>query len=109
MKTNPKKLDMGMQISMDKKQHDELIESLKNIENKLDILIGIQKTIAPKPKIGQEENKVLKLCDKRNTIEDISVKTGKSANNVKVILSHLKDKGLIISTDRDNRVVYDKI
>jgi len=92
-----------------KDQYGELLQSLKNIEEKIDILISLQKRSAPKVTIGKEESKVLKLCDKKHTIDDIVRETGKKENNVKVILSHLKDKGLIRSVEIKGIIVYERI
>jgi biotin operon repressor len=94
---------------MDKKQFDELMKSLKGIEERLEILLSIQKATMPKPSIGKEEKKVLKLCDKKHTAEEIAKETGKTENNVNVILSRLRDKGLIKSVDIKGRTVYEKI
>jgi len=94
---------------MDKKQFDELMKSLKGIDDKLEILINVQKATMPKPSIGKEEGKVLKLCDKKHTAEEIAKETGKTENNVNVILSRLKDKGLIKSAEIKGRTVYEKI
>lgn len=42
---------------MDKKQFDELMKSVKAIEDKLEILLNIHKATMPKPSIGKEERK----------------------------------------------------
>lgn len=94
---------------MDKKQFDELMKSLKGIEERLAILLSIQKATMPKPSIGKEEKKVLKLCDKKHTAEEIAKETGKTENNVNVILSRLRDKGLVKSVDIKGRTVYERI
>jgi hypothetical protein len=94
---------------MSKKQFEELLKSLKSIEDKLEIIIKLQKTILPKPSLGKEEKKVLKLCDRKHTIDDIVRETGKTENNVKVILSRLRDKGLIRSVEIKSKLVYEKI
>jgi transcription initiation factor IIE alpha subunit len=94
---------------MSKKQFEELLKSLKGIEDKMEILINLQKTILPKPSLGEEEKKVLKLCDRKHTIDDIVRETGKSENNVNVILSRLRDKRLMRSVEIKNRLVYEKI
>lgn len=94
---------------MDKKQFEALMKSLKNIENKLDIIIRIQKMASSKPKIGPEEKKILKLCDKKHTIAEIITETKKSKNNVKSTLSHLRKKTLIRSVKVNKRLVYEKI
>jgi len=94
---------------MSKEQFKELLKSLKGIEDKLEILINLQKMTLPKPSLGKEERKVLKLCDRKHTIDDIVRETGKSKNNVNVILSRLRDKGVIRSVEVKNRLVYEKI
>jgi len=94
---------------MDKKQFDEVMKSLKGIEDRLEILISVQKATMPKPSIGKEERKVLKLCDKKHTVEEIAKETGKTENNVKVILSRLRDKILVKSVETKGRMVYERI
>jgi transcription initiation factor IIE alpha subunit len=94
---------------MGKKQFDELLKSVKAIEGKLEILLNIHKATMPKPSIGKGERKVLKLCDKKHIAEEIAKETGKTENNVNVILSRLRDKGLIKSVDIKGRTVYEKI
>jgi biotin operon repressor len=94
---------------MSKKQVEELLKSLKGIEEKLEILISLHKATMPKPIIGREEKKVLILCDRKHTEEEIAKETGKTENNVNVMLSHLRDKGLIKSVEIKGRTVYEKI
>jgi len=94
---------------MEKSQFAELINTIKRLERKLDILISIVKTMAPKPTIGTEEKGILTLCNAKNSIDDMVQKTNKSRNNIRVILSHLKSKGLIKSIKIKNKLVYVKI
>jgi DNA-binding transcriptional ArsR family regulator len=94
---------------MEKKQFDELMKSLKDIQDRLDIIISVQKATMPKPKITVEEKKILKLCDKKHTAEEIATATNKTENNVNVTLSRLRDKGLIRSVEIKDRTVYEKI
>ena len=101
--------DKRVKKMMSKKQFNDLMKSLKNIENKLEIIIRMQKSILPKPNIGEEEEKILKLCDKKHTIEDIINSTGKSKTNVETILSRLRKKALIQSIQMKGRQVYEKI
>lgn len=91
------------------KLFEEMLKSLKRIEEKLEILINLQKVAMPKPKVTTEEKKILKLCDKKHTAEEIAKGTGKTENNVNVILSRLRDKGLIKSVEIKGRTVYEKI
>jgi len=76
---------------MEKKQFDSLAASLNSINEKLDILINLQKQTLPKPNIGGEEKKVLQFCDKKHTNADIVTLTHKTKTNVDSILSHLRD------------------
>lgn len=94
----------------DAKRFEKLMRSLKSIEAKLDILITLQKAITPKPSVGKEEKKILKLCDKKHTIDDIVKETGKTRTNVQSILSILRKKALIRSAkSKDKKTVYERI
>lgn len=97
------------ETSLNKGQFEELKKSLKGIDEKLEILIILQKRILPAQNVGKEEQKVLDLCDRKHTIDNIVKETGKSENNVNVILSHLRDKGLLRSVEIKDKVVYEKI
>jgi len=94
---------------MEEKQFETLAASLKSIDEKLDILINLQKRALPKPKITKEEKKVLQLCDKKHTVTDIASATNKTKSNVGFILSQLRDKGVIRSTEVQGNIVYEKI
>jgi len=100
---------MSKEIKINKKQFDRLLKSLKSIESKLETLIILQKAVTPKPKLGDEQKKILQLCDKKHTIEDIAKETGKTTNNVKSTLSKLRKKGLIKSVKLKDKVVYERI
>jgi Fic family protein len=91
------------------KEHQEIVRLLKSIEEKLDTLVNFQRTMMPKPKLGKEERKVLKLCDRKNTIAEIATKTGKTNNNVNFMLTQLRRKGVIRSVKIRNRTVYERI
>ena len=94
---------------MNEKQFKELMNSLKSIEAKLNILVNLLKVSMPKPKITSEERKILRLCDKKHTIDDMMKETGKTRTNVRFILSQLRKKGLIISVRLKDKLVYGKI
>jgi hypothetical protein len=94
---------------MSSKQFREMITLLGSIDEKLDTLVNFQRTVMPKPKLGKEEKKILRLCDRKNTIADMATKTGKTENNMKVKLTQLRRKGLIRSVKIKNRLVYEKI
>ena len=94
---------------MNKKQFSELMKSLKSIEAKLDILITLQKAVTPKPKVGKEEKKILKFCDRKHTIDDIVKETGKKHSNVRATLSNLRKKALIRSVKTKDKFVYERI
>ena len=88
----------------------KIVHSLKTIERRLDILIALQKRVTPMPSIGEEENKILNLCNMKNTIDDIMEKTGKRRSNIKNVLFHLRNKGLIVSARaKDKKTVYERI
>jgi DNA-binding MarR family transcriptional regulator len=94
---------------MNDSQFEHFANSLKRLENKLDILITLQKSSVKRPEVSGEEKNILKLCNGKHTIQDIANKTNKTINNVKVTLAHLKKKGLIISTKIKNKLVYVKL
>jgi len=100
---------MSKEIKISKKQFDRLLKSLESIESKLETLIILQKAVMPKPKLGAEQKKILELCDKKHTIEDIVKETGKTKGNVKSVLSKLRKKGLIRSVKLKDKVVYERI
>lgn len=90
-------------------QFNKLMASLKSLESKLDILVRLQKASLPKPNITKAERSVLKLCDKKHTVEDIVKETGKSKSSVENLLSQLRKKGQIITVRSKDKVVYGKI
>lgn len=94
---------------MNETQFLELMNLLKNIEMKLNVLVKLLKVTIPKPKITPEEKKILKLCDKKNTIDNMVKETGKTRTNVSFILSQLRSKGLIESTKIKDKLVYRRI
>jgi predicted transcriptional regulator len=94
---------------MDKDQFKRHMKALKSIDSKLDVLVRLQKLNMPKQKIGAEEKKILKLCDRKHTIEDIVKEIGKTENNVKVVLTNLRKKVLIRSVKLKGKLVYERI
>jgi len=94
---------------MSKDQFKDMLKSLKNIEEKLEILINLQKATMPKPNIGKAEKAILKLCDKKHTIEEMAKETGKAENNVRATLSNLRAKGLVRTVELIDRVVFERI
>lgn len=94
---------------MDDSQFKNLINAIKRLENKLDILISLQKLSIKRPEVSGEEKTILKLCNGKHTIQDMVNKTNKTTNNVRVTLAHLKKKGLLKSTKIKNRLVYVRI
>lgn len=91
------------------KQFKELLKSIRNIESKLDVLVSLQKASAPKPKIGKEEQRILKLCDKKHTIADMIQETQKKEGTINATLNHLKAKGLMQTVKVDDKIVYERI
>jgi len=94
---------------MEDKQFKQLLEIIKNIDGKLSILISLQKSSVKPAKLGTEEKAILKLCNGKNTIEDMAKICKKTKNNIKVTMSHLKKKGMIRSTKNNKKLVYVKI
>lgn len=92
-----------------KEQFNKLMKSLKSIESKLDVLVRLQRASMPKPKTTPEEKKILKLCNRKHTIKDITKKTGKTETNVNKILSMLRKKALIKSVKLKDKLVYERI
>jgi len=93
----------------DKQQFKEMMKSLKNIENKLDVLVRLQRAVMPKPKLSPTQKTILKLCDKKHTIEDMMKETGKTATHVGKLLSVLRKKALIKSVKSKDKLVYERI
>lgn len=87
----------------------EILKSLKNIEKKLDVMIKIQKSMAPEPKLGADEKKILKYCNSKYTINEIVEKTQKTKGSVEVVLSNLRSKGIIKSVKIKGKIVYSKV
>ncbi len=87
----------------------DLIDILESIDDKLNVIIVLQKANMPKPKIGVEESKILKLCDRQHTIDDMVRATGKAEGTVKATLSHLRDKALILTLRMKDKTVYERI
>lgn len=94
---------------MESKQFKELLSSLKKIEEKLDLLVKLTKASLPKPNVTPEESKILKLCNQKHTIIDIAKETGKSENNVSVLLTSLRNEGIISTVKVKGRLVYRRI
>ena len=96
-------------MSKGNKQLRELTDLLRSIDDKLDTLVNFQRTLMPKPRLAAEEKKVLKLCDRKNTIAEIAAKTEKTSNNANFLLTQLRRKGVIRSVKVKDRTVYEKI
>jgi len=85
-------------------ESSEIIKLLKSIDGKLDSLITLTRLIAPKQKPTTEEKKILELCNRKNTVSDMTKKTNKKKHTVEVLLSSLRSKGIIksiTSTEKD--------
>lgn len=93
---------------MEEQQYKTLVKLLSSIDSKLTILVNLQKTTIKTPDLGKEKKAILKLCNGKNTIEDMAKTSNKIKNNIKVTLSHLKKKGLIRSAKINKKTVYVK-
>ena len=94
---------------MNESQFQKCVSILKGIDDKLSILISLQKSLITPPSLGNEEKTVLKLCNGKNSVEDMMKIANKKRNNIEVTLSHLKKKGIIKSTKINDKHVYVKI
>ncbi len=85
----------------------ELLEELKDLL----VFINQEKIQEQKKKLIQKnsvEAIIYDLCDEENTISDMVEKSGKKNDNVKKVLSNLRQKGLIKTTKKDTKTVYKK-
>ena len=94
---------------MENDLNKQMLNSLKSIDAKLSILISLQKSSGKPVTLGNEEKVILKLCNNKNSVEDMTKITNKTRKNIEVTLSHLKKKGLIRSTKTNKKMVYVKI
>jgi len=78
-------------------KESETVKLLRSIDNKLDSLITLTRLIAPKQKPTKEEQKILELCNRKNTVADMVKKIQKKRNAIEVTLSSLRGKGIIKS------------
>lgn len=98
-----------IKMTSDRERFRQLMDVLKSIEKKLDILIKVSRVSMPKPTIGPEEKKILLLCDRKHTIEDMVAETEKKSGNVRKILTQLRKKGLIVSLKSGGKTVFERI
>ena len=96
-------------IKLEKNQFQDLINVLKSMDKKLNILIAIQKASSPTPKLPPIEEEILKLCNSKNTIKDMMEKAEKNKNQIEITLSRLRSKGMIKSVTVKEKLVYKKI
>jgi len=89
-------------------QFKQLLKILKDINQNLSILVSLQKYTSKPPKLGSEENTVLKLCNGKNNATEMAKITDKSKHNIEVVLGGLRKKGLIKSTKINRKTVYVK-
>lgn len=94
---------------MEEKQFKALTKVLNSIDSKLSILINLQKSTIKTPDLGKEEKIILKLCNGKNTIENMVKVCNKTKNNIKVTMNHLKKKGMVKSAKINKKIVYVKI
>jgi len=94
---------------MQNEQDKQMLNVLKSIDTKLSILISLQKSSTKPVNLAKEEKTIFKLCNGKNTIDEISKTANKKKNNVKVTLNHLKKKGLIRSSKFNGKTTYVKI
>ena len=93
---------------MTEKDFDKIKELLEDIRSLL--LISnydqIEKSKKKLLKSGSLEYKIYKLCDSDKQISDISKKLGKPEKNVRSSLSDLRQKGLIKTFQKNDKVYH---
>jgi len=78
----------------------------KEIENKLDLIIGLLGRSLPKQKVSKEQEPVYNLCDGLHTPGELAKMTGKTKGAVAKALERLKKDGLVIVIKNGKRTVY---
>lgn len=94
---------------MKDEQYTQLLKILREINEKLSILISLQKVSTKPPSLGDSEKQILKLCNGKNSVDDMMKITSKKRNNIEVTLNHLRKKGMIKSNTLNQKTVYFKI
>lgn len=102
-----KKVDNSTRI--DEKQFKQLLTVLKNIDEKISVLISQKKHDGKEITIPKSEEDVMKHCTGSNSIEDIMKKTNENRNTITMRVKRLKKKGLIISKKVGNKTVYQRV
>ena len=95
---------------MSEKKLNEIKELLEDIKNIL-LFINQEQIQQQKEKLIQKnsvEKIIYNLCDEEHTISDMVEKSKKKNDNVKKVLSNLRQKGLIKTTKKDTKTVYKK-
>jgi len=75
----------------------EIVKLLKSIDSKLDTLITLSRLTVPKQTPTEEEKKVLKFCNRKNSVLEIMKQTEKTRTAVDNLLSNMRLKGIIKS------------
>lgn len=94
------------------KMTDEKLEEIKNLLQdikELLIITNLDKIEEAKKKLvktGSVEEKILKLCDGRHTTQDIANKTQKSTDYVSATVSTLREKGLVSTLKKNDKIVH---
>lgn len=94
---------------MDEKQFKSTLRVLNEINGKLTLLVNFQKKSIKPPELGKEEKLLLKLCNGKNTVTDMTNSTKKTRKSIELILGRLRKKGMIRSTSINKKTVYVKI
>ena len=94
---------------MEEKQFKQLINTLRDIDGKLSVLISLQKSSRKTPTLSKEQKDILKLCNGKNSVKDMAKITNKTPHSIETILSRIRKKGIIKSTTKNKKTVYVKI
>jgi len=94
---------------MEDKQFKSLMKVLSDIDNKLALLVNLEKSKSKAPKLGNKEKIILKLCNGKNTVADIQKSTSKTKKSIQLVIARLKKKGVIKSTTSNKKTTYVKL
>ena len=94
---------------MEDKQFKALTKILNGMDNKLTVLVNLQRLSVKTPELSKEQKEILKLCNGKKGVADIAKISNKTKHSIKIILSHIRKKGIIKSTKINKKTVYVKL
>ena len=95
---------------MTEEQLEKIQKTLEKMDQKLAILISLQKQGDTPPELSSNEKEfVTKFCNGNYSIDDILKTTNGKRNSIEVKLKRLRKKGIIVSKKKGKKTVYVKI